>query len=121
MASDDNGKVGYKNPPLKSRFKPGRSGNPKGRPRGSRNMTTLLDEELRKPVSITEYGRSRKIPKGKAIVKRLAEKALNGDLKALVTIFALLRPRESGQPDTPLFDSEIDRAIIEDALQRKRP
>ena len=42
-AADDTSrqKVGYRNPPQHTRFKPGQSGNPRGRPRGQRNLTTF--------------------------------------------------------------------------------
>ena len=40
--------VGYKNPPLHSRFQPGQSGNPKGRPKGSKNVRTILREALQR-------------------------------------------------------------------------
>jgi hypothetical protein len=38
--------VGYGRPPKHTRFKPGRSGNPKGRPRGSRNLSTEMQKVL---------------------------------------------------------------------------
>ena len=36
----DDGQVGYRKPPVHTRFKPGQSGNPKGRPKGPRNLAT---------------------------------------------------------------------------------
>jgi len=38
--------VGYRKPPAKTRFKPGVSGNPHGRPKGASNFSTILDQEL---------------------------------------------------------------------------
>ena len=35
-------KVGYKKPPIENQFKEGKSGNPKGRPLGSKNFSTIL-------------------------------------------------------------------------------
>jgi hypothetical protein len=40
--------VSYKNPPLHSQFQPGQSGNPKGRPKGSKNVRTILREALQR-------------------------------------------------------------------------
>src|SRR5215469_15592455 len=50
--------VGYGKPPRHTRFKKGQSGNPRGRPCGSKNLKTLLSEALSEPVIITENGRS---------------------------------------------------------------
>ena len=47
-SSDGNHSVGYGRPPEATRFKPGQSGNPKGRPKGSKNLRTLFAEELRR-------------------------------------------------------------------------
>jgi hypothetical protein len=55
--------VGYKKPPQRSRFKKGESGNPNGRPRGSKNLATLLEKELRQRVVVNENGRRRSITK----------------------------------------------------------
>ena len=40
--------VGYGKPPKLTRFKPGQSGNPRGRPRGALNMATVLERTLRR-------------------------------------------------------------------------
>jgi len=63
MSDDDKTdyKVGYKKPPLHTRFRKGQSGNPRGRPRGSKNFSTLLADALNEPVVVTEDGRRRKI------------------------------------------------------------
>ena len=43
--------LGYGNPPRDTQFRPGQSGNLKGRPRGSENFDTLLQRMLAIPVS----------------------------------------------------------------------
>jgi hypothetical protein len=75
--------VGYKKPPHRTRFKRGESGNPGGRPKGSRNLATLLEKELRQRVVVTENGRRRSITKQEAMVKHLVNKALSGDRRLL--------------------------------------
>ena len=49
--------VGYGKPPRHTRFQPGRSGNPRGRPSGSKNLTTLLGEVLNVCASLDPVGR----------------------------------------------------------------
>src|SRR5215831_15557093 len=61
--SDEKGeyRVGYGRPPRHSRFAKGQSGNPKGRPGGAKNFSTLLTEALNELVAIAENGARRKI------------------------------------------------------------
>ncbi len=75
--------VGYRTPPRGSRFQPGQSGNPKGRPRGSRNFRTDLKSTLSKPVKVNQDGKPCKISTQAAALLRLREKALGGDPRAL--------------------------------------
>ena len=46
--------VGYGKPPRHSRFEPGQSGNPRGRPPGSKNLSSLLKKALDEPVIVVE-------------------------------------------------------------------
>ena len=68
MPSGTNGdyQVGYGKPPRNAGFKKGQSRNPRGRPPGSKNLTTLLNDALNEPVTITENGRC-KINKREAV------------------------------------------------------
>ena len=75
--------VGYGNPPKYTQFKPGLSGNPKGRPKAAKNFKTDLTEEMNELVQITENGRPRIISKQRAILKRTVEKALKADMRAV--------------------------------------
>lgn len=75
--------VGYGKPPKHTQFKPGQSGNPRGRPKGSKNFKSDLLDVLNKPVQIAENGRKRKISSQLATLLRLREKALAGDARSL--------------------------------------
>jgi hypothetical protein len=79
--------VGYGKPPKTSRFKRGQSGNPKGRPKGRRNLATEFKTELSKLVTVRENGESRRVSKRVAILKSLLAKALSGDVKAITAVF----------------------------------
>jgi hypothetical protein len=78
-----NYEVGYGRPPRHTRFQKGRSGNPSGRPKGSRNVATLLKQQLNERVEVREKGRLRKITKLEAIVTQLVNKAATGDQRAI--------------------------------------
>ncbi|MEG3089177.1 DUF5681 domain-containing protein [Sphingomonas sp. PB4P5] len=75
-------KVGYGSTPEYTRFQPGQSGNPKGRPKGSLNILTELAAELNETIVITEGGKPKKITKRRALIKSLLTAAFKGDMKA---------------------------------------
>ena len=91
--------VGYGRPPRHTRFEKGRSGNPKGRPSGSKNMSTLFTEALNETVIIAENGGRRKISKRQAIVKQIVNKAAKGDWRCTKLLLEL--PQETGSPTEP--------------------
>ena len=64
-------------------FKPGQSGNPKGRPKRVRNFKTDLQEELQAQITVSEGGKPLTISRQQAVIKRTMEKALRGDLRAV--------------------------------------
>ena len=81
-------RVGKGRPPRSSRWKPGQSGNPKGRPKGSKNLMTLFGELFDMKVTIRERGAVRKVTGREALVRVLYQKAINGDLKAIEQLLA---------------------------------
>lgn len=84
MSESDGGyEVGKGKPPKSFRFKRGQSGNPKGRPKGKRNLATEIEEILTAQVPISENGRKRKVTSRMAALMKLRKKALEGDGRAL--------------------------------------
>lgn len=81
--------VGYKRPPVHSRFKPGQSGNPSGRAKGCQNFKSLFHKILKEQVSLREGGDLRKVSKAEAIMRSLVVGALKGDSRSLATLFRL--------------------------------
>src|SRR6266481_735607 len=71
--------VGYGQPPLASRFKPGTSGNAKGRPKGSKNFKTLIKQAMTASISIQEGQTSRRVSKIEGVVLRQLQSALKGN------------------------------------------
>ena len=88
MSADD--KVGYRRPPKHSQFKPGRSGNPRGRPRRSDTLKDIIENELFKIVSVKENGRPIKTQMAALLVKAQLHKAVGGDTKAFALIMQLV-------------------------------
>jgi hypothetical protein len=89
-ASGEPYKVGFKRPPLHSRFRPGRSGNPKGRPRGRRNLKSDLHEELSEQITLREGDRQVRMTKQRALVKSTVARAIKGDPRAQAKVFELV-------------------------------
>ena len=83
------GKVGYKRPPVKSRFRKGQSGNPSGRRKGQRNMGGVLAEVLRQTVTVKQDGESERMSKGEALIRIFLTKANKGDSRAIRAVLEL--------------------------------
>jgi hypothetical protein len=75
-------KTGYRRPPTEHQFKPGQSGNRKGRPKGSKNTATLLREILDRKIEVRSSSTVRKISVREAMLTRFTESALKGDTKS---------------------------------------
>src|SRR4029078_572057 len=85
----DRYKVGYGRPPRTKQFKPGKSGNPKGRPKGSLNLVNDLAAELSELITVREDGRARRISKQRALIKSLLAKGIQGEVRAAAAVLAL--------------------------------
>ena len=119
---DSDYQVGYGKPPQHTRFKKGESGNPTGRPKGSKNLTTLLEKELKQRVVVTENGRRRSITKQEAMVKHLVNKAVSGDrplMQLLLEEIRLLEARAASSPSDASID-EADREVMRQIQERMR-
>lgn len=113
--------VGYCRPPEATRFKKGQSGNPKGRPKGSLNVTTLFTKTLREKVVINENGQRKTVTKLEAALKQLANKAAGGDIRAFRLVLDLACDAEAkenaGEMQNPVV-GELDQEVIEGILKR---
>jgi len=109
MSSDDDD-VGYKKPPKHSRFRKGRSGNPRGRPKGTRTFKKDVLEVLNTPVRVTKGGVEKNVPIQKAVLLRFIEKALKGDTRAMERVIALAQNCTDGNRELP----ELDLTLLTD-------
>ncbi|MCL2469122.1 MAG: DUF5681 domain-containing protein [Alphaproteobacteria bacterium] len=136
-------KVGYKKPPHDTRFKKGKSGNAKGRPRASKNLSDMLVKELLSLVEVRQGEKTSKATRYSILIKRAVEKGMKGDLRATKYLFDMMerlkifdrpefRSDESRERTTEITDSimksledaarvrcsyeEVTKALGEDAL-----
>ena len=116
MAKDKKGKGGYGDPPVAHQFKPGQSGNPKGRPKGVKNLITDLQEELESKILITEANKSHEVTKQRAMIKTLFAKALKGETRAANVLINLILGLEQTMRTTQdnHVHSQEDQAILDD-------
>ena len=121
MSTNGEAKIGYRNPPQRTQFKKGHSGNPKGRPKGKRNLATVLEKTLHEKVVINENGRRKTITKLEAAVKQLVNKAASGDLRALHQLAALARSADERSPEATTSTTvmaEVDQKVLQGILSR---
>ena len=124
--------VGYGKPPEQSRFKPGQSGNPRGRPRGSKNRKPKLNEERLKEIILQEAYRTIKVndgprqvtvPMAQAVVRSLAHNAVKGNTRAQRLFSEMLASTEAQNRKLmeDYFASAIDyKQQWEAELERRR-
>jgi hypothetical protein len=91
--------VGYSKPPKQTRFKRGRSGNPAGRPKGSKSLKTFLMAAWDEIVTVNENGVSKQISKREAAAKQLANRAAMGDLPTIKVLAEYLAGTEDKEED----------------------
>ena len=82
MSDDGKYEVGYGKPPKSSRWKKGQSGNPKGRPKGSRGLRGDLDRELETRLKITIQGQDFAGTSQQLMLRMLSRRAAHGDVRA---------------------------------------
>ena len=116
--------VGYGKPPEHTRFQPGHSGNPRGRPKGTNNLKTDLLEELGENIHVREGEQSRWVSKQRAVVKTIVARTLKGDARAATLVTSMMmRLLETGEgaPEVaePLDDDEHEiLQAFEDRVRR---
>ena len=113
--------VGYGKPPRHTRFKKGQSGNPRGRPSGSKNLATVLSEALNELVIVAENGGRRKITKRQAIITQLVNQSAKADWRATKILLDILQAIESRSEPAPAETSnfsEADEKVLEQLRAR---
>lgn len=116
--------VGYGKPPKHSRFKPGQSGNPKGRPKSAMGLNTIVRTTLTQKVAVRTSAGERKISRIEAVVQKTIELAMKGNPRALAEIIKLYgnavpdEPHSAGHDQRDEDLTATDLAILEELRQQ---
>ena len=111
MTEHGNDPVGYKRPPVNTRFQPGRSGNPSGRPKTRPSFRAVLLAEL--AATMPANNQQQAGSKLQALVRALVNAAVAGDARSqALLVGALLRIGESEENEAASLTSD-DQAILD--------
>jgi hypothetical protein len=117
--------VGYGKPPVRSQFKPGISGNAKGRPKNSKNLKTLIRQAMTATISIQEGASTRRVSKIEGVVLRQLQNALKGDDRSAMAVVKMamqmgfLEDTDTNRVEAADL-SASDEAILQQLLARHR-
>lgn len=101
--------IGYKRPPLDSQFKPGQSGNRKGRPKGRANMADAMRQSVNEPVTVIINSKKHTMPSAEAMLRKTLANALKSDSRSIDDIFHIL---EMTGRTADISETERDRRRI---------
>lgn len=121
---DDDEPVGYKHPPKRHQFPPGKSGNPRGRPRGAKGLKQILASEFSQRLKIMEGVKPLNVSKLQLIVKRELEKAMEGNQRAIEHVISLNIQMFGLGLDEPKEEEELtlgEQLYIEKIMKRLGP
>lgn len=104
--------VGYGKPPKHSRFKPGQSGNPRGRPKGRRSIDAILGKLLDRKIKIGPAGRQKHVSIIEAILMQQTNNAVKGDRKAAELIMRWRETLGLQAEDGDRSSDEVDEEIV---------
>lgn len=116
--------VGYARPPKHTQFKPGKSGNLRGRPKKRATLQEIVTDVLFEKIEVRVGERTQKIPSVSALMRTTMNRAIKGDYKFVTAVIAFIRM--SGLSDSNVdalvadIDTSADRAIVADFFRRYR-
>lgn len=94
--------VGYRKPPRHTQFKAGRSGNPKGRPKGAKGLNTITRELMTQKVRVRTASGETRMSRIESVYQKTHELAMKGSLPAIVELF---RRYAAAVPDSALEEA----------------
>jgi len=103
-------------PPRGSQFKRGQSGNPTGKAKGLRNISTELQDILNEKITFADDGALKTMSKQRALASALVSAAIAGDLRATAIVMSHLSREGQKAPDE---ESEEDFSAVYAHRKRK--
>jgi hypothetical protein len=119
MTSDDS-LVGYRRPPVHSRFQKGQSGNPRGRPKKQADFMEDAAEIFGGAVTGQAKGKPITLPMVQAMFRTWCRHALKGDNQALRRVIELMLTLEPVARDKAREKEERDARLQEAAREYAR-
>ena len=113
--------VGYGKPPVQTRFQPGQSGNPRGRPKRVPTLPELVQREAKRRIVILEDGEHRKVTKIDALAKRLFQEALKGNARStqqVIQLLAISAATKEAASESRQAQNETDQALLKGLFER---
>lgn len=115
---DKDYEVGYGRPPRHTQFKKGKSGNPKGRPKASKNVGSMLEEIFFRKIPISDGGVRREVTMLEAILRQVANGAAKGEIRHVDRVLKLLpilqdTLAKADDSKAATFDPAADMAVLE--------
>jgi len=118
MSDDDETySVGYGKPPKEHQFKPGKSGNPKGRPKGPGNIYKSILKQAAKKVLVVENGVEKKMAKIDVVIAAMLNEGAKGDVPAgrLVTNMTAVATQMSQDASQSGYSDEDLKVMLAEA------
>lgn len=116
--------VGFGKPPLHTRFQSGASGNPRGRPKGSKNLKSIARKVMNTKVPVRENGKVRLISKAEALVMTVFNRGLAGNDACARTSLNLIElgladtDASTPSPESFALQTQDDLAVLGDLMKR---
>lgn len=113
-------KVGKGKPPREYTWTPGKSGNPGGRPKGAKNLKTIVSKAAKRKVKVGQGDSERQLLVSEVALYLLQQAVLKGDRKAILDYLAILmRFEDAGDANTSVGDlSAEDKKMLADLIAR---
>ena len=114
--------VGFGKPPESTQFQKGVTGNPKGRPKGSKSISGILTKMGRERVKVAINGKTRSVTKLEAVFMQLSNKAASGDIRAIRELLAAHRifPEPTEAVESDVGSNDRDDAVLKGIVERMR-